>query len=323
MKKPIIHTVLFLSLILVSELCAQDTLYDTWTVKDRNWSIEMLFPGGKTKALILSFDDGPVEDRKMIALLNKYGLKGTFHLNSGRFDQPETVSTEEIKTLYRGHEVSVHSYNHLGMNTATDLDMFYEVGEDRRVLEALSGQLIRGMAYPFGSYNTETFETLTSLGMEYGRTIEDSYDFTIPSERLLWHPTIHMFGKAGYMGNPEADDLKEYDLFDSLTQEFLSREMVSLYYVWGHTWEYKERWDKVEAFLVQVNDGNVIAHMTHIELIDYLDAYRNLRISADKMSFFNPSVTDVFLRLSNYSDLENPRIEIVRIPAGATIQMTK
>ncbi len=39
----------------------------------------MLFPGGKSKALILSFDDGNVTDKRLVKLMNKYGLIGTFH----------------------------------------------------------------------------------------------------------------------------------------------------------------------------------------------------------------------------------------------------
>ena len=37
---------------------------------------------GKLKAFTLSFDDGVTQDERMINLLNKYGLRGTFNLNS-------------------------------------------------------------------------------------------------------------------------------------------------------------------------------------------------------------------------------------------------
>ena len=46
--------------------------------------IEMLFPEGKTKALILSYDDGSKHDRELVKLMNKYHLVGTFHLNSNQ-----------------------------------------------------------------------------------------------------------------------------------------------------------------------------------------------------------------------------------------------
>lgn len=43
-----------------------------------------LFPGGKAKALTMSYDDGKVQDRRLIDIFNKYGIKGTFNLNYGQ-----------------------------------------------------------------------------------------------------------------------------------------------------------------------------------------------------------------------------------------------
>jgi peptidoglycan-N-acetylglucosamine deacetylase len=40
--------------------------------------IEMLFPQGKSKALILSFDDGRVGDRHLVKLMNDFVLLGLF-----------------------------------------------------------------------------------------------------------------------------------------------------------------------------------------------------------------------------------------------------
>ena len=45
------------------------------------------FPEGKTKAFTLSYDDGVVQDRRLAAMFNQYGVKGTFNLNSGTFEQ--------------------------------------------------------------------------------------------------------------------------------------------------------------------------------------------------------------------------------------------
>ena len=36
------------------------------------------FKDGKDKALTLSYDDGPVFDKQLIEIMDKYGLKGTF-----------------------------------------------------------------------------------------------------------------------------------------------------------------------------------------------------------------------------------------------------
>ncbi len=45
----------------------------------------MRYPNGKGKAITLSYDDGVQQDIPMIALMKKYGIKGTFNLNSARF----------------------------------------------------------------------------------------------------------------------------------------------------------------------------------------------------------------------------------------------
>ena len=68
--------------------------------------IEMLFPEGKTKALLLSYDDGTIHDRKLVKLMNKYHLIGTFHLNSNKLGTDiyfDYLNKAEIKQLYEGH----------------------------------------------------------------------------------------------------------------------------------------------------------------------------------------------------------------------------
>ena len=64
-------------------------------------TIKPLFPGGKTKAFVFSTDDGPVQDRRLVALLNKYQLKGTFHLNSNKLTVPITFKEKKLKTFLR------------------------------------------------------------------------------------------------------------------------------------------------------------------------------------------------------------------------------
>ena len=40
----------------------------------------LTFPGGKTRALTFSYDDGISQDMRLVQLFNLYGLKGTFNL---------------------------------------------------------------------------------------------------------------------------------------------------------------------------------------------------------------------------------------------------
>ena len=41
--------------------------------------IEKRYPEGKTKAFNITYDDGVTQDVAVIAMLNPYGIKGTFN----------------------------------------------------------------------------------------------------------------------------------------------------------------------------------------------------------------------------------------------------
>ena len=62
------------------------------------------FPEFRRKAVTLSYDDGTIYDEKLIGILNQYGLKATFNLNSGLFF-PEggvgRLSEQQVMTLYK------------------------------------------------------------------------------------------------------------------------------------------------------------------------------------------------------------------------------
>ncbi|MBR2432503.1 MAG: hypothetical protein IKB23_06255, partial [Clostridia bacterium] len=58
------------------------------------------FPEGKMKAVTFSYDDGCRADIRLVALLDKYGLKGTFNVNTLMFGEGNDswrLSAEEVK----------------------------------------------------------------------------------------------------------------------------------------------------------------------------------------------------------------------------------
>jgi hypothetical protein len=275
--------------------------------------IEMLFPEGKTKALILSFDDGMVADRRLVKLMNDYGLKGTFHLNSNRLDTKGYLTKGEIKNLFTGHEVSVHSANHPGLTGMSKIDILYEVVEDRKELEKLTGHTVRGMAYPFGSYDDLVVEAINGIGIEYARTVGDTYNFSIPKDFLIWHPSIHQFGKAYFKPNDTENDKKELASFYKLVGDFQKSDALALLDVWGHSWENDgdgDRWAEMENFFKLVANRKDINYTTQIDLVDYINAYRNLKFSVDKKIVKNLSSLDIYIKLDG---------KVYRIGAGSQL----
>ena len=94
------------------------------------------YPGGKHKALTMSYDDGRTQDRRLVALFNQYGIKGTFHLNSGFLGDERHVRPDEVAALYAGHEVACHTVTHPTIARCPLPEVTREVLSDREALEA-------------------------------------------------------------------------------------------------------------------------------------------------------------------------------------------
>lgn len=208
------------------------------------------FPGGKTKALILSFDDGVAQDRRLVDLLNRHGLKGTFHLNSGFFGKevfwlpgrPKYVGAQEVRGLYAGHEVALHTHTHSDM-TAVDAPTFREqIRKNREVLESLTGLPARSFAWPFGRGDEKSARRLMSTGVSNGRLIDRKGDFSLPEDWMMWKPSAHYAAAA------------------PLAEDFLNRisPAPELLFLWGHSWEMDKgepgfRWEDFEALCRQLS----------------------------------------------------------------------
>jgi peptidoglycan/xylan/chitin deacetylase (PgdA/CDA1 family) len=287
-------------LVLMLSINAAKAQIDTAIAKSGN-PIEMLFPQGKTKALILSYDDGRTEDRQLVQLMNKYGLIGTFHLNSNKLGITGYLTRAEIKQLFAGHEVSVHTANHPSLSTLSKIDVVYEVVEDRKALERLMGYPVRGMAYPFGNNNAFVIDAITGLGIEYARTVDDTYHFKIPENFLKWDPTVHQFAKAFWTPDDPENDKKELARFYQLISDFNSTKALAVFDIWGHSWELGNKWDETEkCFKLLANNPDVL-YTTQINLVDYINAFHNLKFSVDKNRVVNQSSWTIFFKKSGKS----------------------
>ena len=142
-------------------------------------NIYICFPEGKHKVLTMSFDDGRVEDRQLVDMFNRYGIRGTFHVNSGIAAETR-VPVSEYRELYRGHEVSCHTCTHPTIARCPMEQVVEQILEDRRSLEAAVGYPVRGLSYPNGSFSDEIVKTLPALGIRYSRTVEETGAFAMP-----------------------------------------------------------------------------------------------------------------------------------------------
>ena len=144
-------------------------------------TIYTCFPQGKHKVLTMSYDDGKIFDRKLIEIFNKYGIKGTFHLNTGIMPVDEDrIQLSEVKELYKGHEVSCHTSTHPTIERCPLDQVVQQVIEDRKALEDAVGYPVRGLSYPNGSYSKDIINLLPACGIEYSRVVGSTEDFAFP-----------------------------------------------------------------------------------------------------------------------------------------------
>ena len=274
----------------------------------------MRFPEGKAKALTFSYDDGVKADKRLIEILNDYGLKATFNLNSrlfdcenwhGRMDEDETYKT----FLNSGHEVAIHGARHIFLNKVPLPEAVNEILTCRDYLENKFGRIVRGMAYAYNGYNDEIVNALKSLGVAYARTTESSHTFDIPSDWLKLKPTCHHADKL-------LRNLTDKFVNRSPEQEFKNREPW-LFYIWGHSYEFDDNnnWEIIEEIARQVyHQRENIWFATNIEVYDYVQAYNSLIFSVDGERVENPSAIPVWIEL---------RGKVYKIDGGKRLQFDK
>jgi hypothetical protein len=243
--------------------------------------VQPRFPDGKRKALVMSYDDGSEHDRHLLEIFNRHGIRGSFHLNSGKLGRTHYIAPEEVQHLYRGHEVSCHTVSHPDLTQLPEDQIRREILDDRHALEDLTGHGVRGLAYPFGKYDERVIALLPELGIEYARTVAIRDDFGIAPDFLTWGTSCH------------------HNLAAVVGKDFLERtddgEGLQVFHVWGHSYEldgfmtadFSKDWRYMETFCDCIQGREEIYYATTIQLVDYLKALQRLTRSPDGSALVN------------------------------------
>lgn len=241
------------------------------------------FPQGKHKVLTMSYDDGRVEDRKLVSIFNENRIKGTFHVNGGL--DADRVPLSEYRELYKGHEVSCHTYLHPTIARSPMEQVIQEVLEDRRVLEESVGYPVRGLSYPNGSYSEDIIKYLPAVGIKYSRTVTSTFSFAMPKNFLEWNPTCHHNKNLMELGHQFLNLFKTQYLY--------------MMYVWGHSYEFtmKDNWSLMEEFCALMGGKDDIWYATNIEIVDYMEAAARIQVAVNGDFVYNPSVQSVWLEV--------------------------
>ena len=228
----------------------------------------------KLKAVTFSYDDGTTQDLRLVQLLNKYNLKATFNLNSGKLGLNKIMQhangtrftlyrlhKDDVPSVYEGHEIAVHTLTHARLPELDDAEVIRQVELDRLQLSELAGYEVVGMAYSCGGVNND--DRVASLikhhtGIKYARTgtLTDSF---APQENLFrFKPNLH--------------HVCDMDRMLTLTRRFIETEATTpqILYIYGHSFEtdlYPDYWQKLEEMFAYLANREDIFYGTNKEVL--------------------------------------------------------
>ena len=229
---------------------------------------------GKKKAVTFSFDDGVTQDIRLIEILDKYGLKCTFNLNSGflgldgtldrngRTVRHDKIARDKINEVYGNHEVAVHTLTHPFLPSLDEDEITRQVETDRLNLSEICGYEVKTMAYPCGGPNNDdsVAEIIgRTTGVKFARGLDSTYSFDLQDNLLRFKPTVYYIE----------------DCLDKVVDEFLKldRDEPALLYIWGHSYEMDAEyitWERFEEVCKKLSGHEDIFYGTNSEvLLDY------------------------------------------------------
>lgn len=248
--------------------------------------IRKLFPKGKAKAFVLSYDDGVEEDIEFVNLIEKYNLKGSFNLNfrlmENQFEwkhpSGKTIKRLSLQTaaqLYKNHEVASHTLTHPNLENLKENEILLEMTQDKESLESLFKRKVKGFALPFSFYSPLIKECVKKTGFEYGRISEESLSFEPGKDFFAWKPSIfHLDNRLETFVNSFLENATE----------------LSICTIAGHSYdlEIENKWGLLENIFKKINNNENILSMTMAENTAYLKAMEKCSITKEKITNNSP-----------------------------------
>lgn len=174
----------------------------------------------------------------------------------------DKIKPEDLKHIYDGHEVAVHTLTHPNLTQIDDdKEIIRQVEQDRLNLSALAGYEVTGMAYPCGGVNcNDRVANLikNNTPIQYARTIATTQSFEPFEDLYQYQGTLYHHA--------------QWDRLFDMGREFLElkTDTPKVFYIWGHAYEfdiYPERWAQFEEFCRMISGQSDIFYGTNKEVL--------------------------------------------------------
>lgn len=214
-----------------------------------------------------AWDDGPIEDLKLMDLSLKYRIPGIFFIPA---NNPERIvlSGENIKILKKNaFEIGAHTYSHKYLSNIPLNKAHYEILKGKDYLTQLLGNEIDHFCFPGGKYNDELLKITRGL-FRSARTADTGA--LIQEDSFLIRPALHFYdrGKLSLLYNSIKNmslvfpatimnifEDSYFDLLKKIIESLNSYKGTHRMIIWGHSWEIEEHslWGDLNNFFKWLN----------------------------------------------------------------------
>ena len=210
--------------------------------------------------VVQCWDDGVINDLRLVELLRKYNAKATFNLNPGlmlderipngwqRLNEggghcfngyyAGRIGKREIAEVFEGFELASHCWKHENADSMPAEEWIKTAVSAREFLEDIVQRPCRGFAWPCGRYTRETCDALRAAGFAYGRTTVNVDFVTECEDAMALHSNCHFMNTGFY-------------------ERYEKAKECGVFYFWGHSYEmleYDKLWEQFELKLKYISE---------------------------------------------------------------------
>lgn len=150
------------------------------------------------KPLIITFDDGYLDNYLYaFPLLQKYSMVASFYIITGIIGQADRLTIPQIREMQAaGMDFGSHTVTHRLLGTLSVDEVKTELAQSKVTLEQIVGGKVNFVAYPGGSYSSDTLQIAQEAGYMAGWStrlgVETfKHPFTLKRIPIFHHDQTH------------------------------------------------------------------------------------------------------------------------------------
>lgn len=237
----------------------------------------------KEKIITTSWDDGQITDLRLIELLNKYKMAGTFYLPIKFREKttPYKKITKEVSN--KSIEIGGHTLNHIPLPYLSEKTATKELIESKKILENACRKKIVSFSYPNGDFNKESSKIIKKTGYLLARTTTSFYAdlgknrYFMPVSFQFYPHNIFTHLRHGFKEKNFYGILRWLVRFKGQTNlsnlaELFFEEIENkggVFHIWGHSWEIDKYslWSELEDVFKLISNKKGIKYLTNYQAL--------------------------------------------------------